>query len=191
MMNADVLVSRESIVRLFDAARIDYEVLYIRLYIAYNAWYREVTGSMNDRDSIVQLKRRVIIWDEYSRAATLRSLKPLLERLSELTQQCPLGSTPYWNGIIRSKYDWPSLIEYWYQVRCILVHGSTVERAYVQLAYESLHVFMQEIIQRVKNKVRVNVPSSEQGSAMQIRHNIERILLTSSDIWHVDMRRSV
>lgn len=190
-MNAHSYVSHESIVRLFDAARIEYEVLYIRLYIAYNAWYREVTGSIHDREAITQLKRRVIIWDEYISGVALRSLKPLMERLFDLTQRQPLGSTAYWEGVIQSKYDWPSLIEYWYQVRCIVVHGGTLESIYTRLAYESLFLFMQEIIYRVKERVNINAPPSKLSVDSRTRQNVERLLLTMGDIWHADMRRKV
>jgi hypothetical protein len=56
----------------------------------------------------------------------------------------------YWSGSVESKEDWKSLIEYWYQVRCIVVHGNTLQDQYVRLAYDTLSIYMVEIVSRMK-----------------------------------------
>ena len=110
----------------YKKAQVDYTELYVRLYISYNAWYRQVTATTNDREAISRLKKRFVIWDDYCSGNTLQRLRVYAERLSKLTYEQPLAGSAVWNGVIQTSQDWRSLIEFWYQVRCYLVHGSDV-----------------------------------------------------------------
>lgn len=160
----------ERLTRLYEAANIDYEGMYLKLYIAYNAWYKEATGFTNDRQAIKALKARFVLWDEYRQGSAMSALRGYLERLAEYTQRKPFASAvTQWNGEIESYLDWRSVIEFWYQVRCSVVHGTYVDAEYVWFAYKSLHIFMEEIIQRM------------QKVASQTH--------TASSLWHVDMQR--
>lgn len=184
-------------------AQVDYVTLYLQMYIAYNAWYCEATGTSNNRQAIGMLKKRVVIWDDYLNGKTLQSLKPYLQRLSELTQHQSLGKTQYWDGSITHASDWRSLIEFWYQVRCLLVHGSHVSPKLVWLAYETLDVFMGEIVARMHRylteSASVNTFSnlgdgtSTGGASSAAVSDLQRRLqykyLIAPDLWAVDMRR--
>jgi len=156
----------------YQKARVDYEGHFLRMYITYNAWYREVTKTANDRQAISILKQRFVIWDDYCHGRVLLVLLPYMQRLSELTQQEPFPSMKlYWDGEVSGSKDWGSLIEFWYQVRCLVVHGSLVGQTYVWLAYETLDIFMAEIIER-----------------MQAHFGCDDFF-QSADIWQVDMCR--
>jgi hypothetical protein len=190
----------EPIVRWYRRAQVDYVEYYIRMYVAYNAWYREVTMSMNDREALALLKKRVIIWDDYANGKTMRSLRTYMERLVDVTQHQPLGSTAHWNGTVNSATDWRSLIEFWYQVRCLLVHGSAVDAKYVWLAYETLDVFMGEIVSRIHKTLKsyeaafgtasTPTPDSSLASKVsEVQRKMYAKYITSPDIWHVDMKR--
>ena len=129
-------------------AQIDYVSHYVSLYTAFNAWYREVTGKTNDREALNILRRGNAIWDAYSRGEALRALTMHMVYLVEFTQREPLSyATPHWRGEVSHTKDWPSLIEYWYRVRCLVVHGVEIRPAYVYLAYETLNSFMGEVIE--------------------------------------------
>jgi hypothetical protein len=185
----------EPIVRWYKRAQVDYIEQYIRMYVAYNAWYREVVGTLNDREALAKLKKRVIIWDDYAQGKTMQNLRPYMEKLVDLTQHHPLGQTLYWEGVIDSTTDWRSLIEYWYQIRCLLVHGSMVETKYIWLAYETLDIFMGEIVSRIHDTIESY--STAQGlvhtnsvqKVADIREKMYAKYISSPDIWHVDMMR--
>ena len=75
-------------------AQVDYTELFIRVYISYNAWYRQITGTSNDREAISSLKKRFVIWDDYCQGRTLVRMQIYVDRLSKLTLEQPLtGST--------------------------------------------------------------------------------------------------
>ena len=187
----------------YKKAQIDYVQQYINMYVSYNAWYQEVTGTTNDREAIGHLKKRFVIWDDYSNGKTMRAMRPYLERLTELTQREPLSSrTAYWSGSIDSTTDWRSLIEFWYQVRCRLVHGSEVNTRYVWLAYETLDVFMGEIVSRMQKCItqedigKIKELNSLAGESSNRTERFQRIqnqlyqkYIASPDIWQVDMHR--
>lgn len=194
----------EPIYRWYKKAQVDYIEQFIRLYIAYNAWYREVTASSSDREALSQLKKRIIIWKDYADGYTLQSMKPYAEKLAEFTQREPLGKTIYWEGYVHNSTDWKSIIEFWYQIRCQIVHGSNVRKIYVWLAYETLNAFMSEIIDRMQ-AILDNVdwsPSSagidhmsdelkvgNTSTQADIQRFIHQKYVTSPDIWQVDMQR--
>lgn len=142
----------------YEKAQIDYADYYVRLYITYNAWYQEVTLKTNDREALSILKKRYVIWDDYIQGKTMKVLRPYMEQLVEVTQREPLNASIYWSGSLDSAKDWHSLIEFWYQVRCFIVHGTFVEPQYVWLAYETLNVFMGEIIQRIQACTSSKIP---------------------------------
>ncbi len=190
------------IYRWYKKAQIDYAELYIRMYISYNAWYRQVTGTTNDRQAIAILKKRFIIWDDYCRGKTMPNLRLYLERLSKLTTEKPLATSSLWNGVIKDTDDWRGLIEFWYQVRCLLVHGSEVPPRYVWLAYETLDLFMGEIVDRMqtcftdKDFQRLEELSTlvqaEKGKDTRfklLQRKLQAKYIDSPDIWQVDMQR--
>ena len=190
------------IYRWYKKAQVDYTELYIRMYIAYNAWYRQVTGSANDREAIAILKKRFVIWDDYSNGKTMPSLRVYAERLATLTAERPLASSSLWNGTIKDSNDWRGIIEYWYRVRCLLVHGSEVSPRHVWLAYETLELFMAEIVERMqacftdKDFQRLEELSmlvkSEAGKSTrfrQLQQKLQAKYIDSPNIWQVDMQR--
>lgn len=187
----------EPIYRWYKRAQIDYTEYYIRLYIAYNAWYREVTASTNDRQALAILKKRVIIWEDYRNDRAMKALKVYMERLVDLTQKEPLGKTLHWSGVISDIHDWRSLIEYWYQVRCMLVHGSDINIRYVWLAYETLDAFMGEIVDRMQKALEAYSQlhsgieaNNTMSKSRAVREKLQAQYFTSPDIWQVDMRHT-
>lgn len=193
---------RELIIQWYDRAQIDYNDLYVRLYISYNAWFRQVTHTSFDREAISRLKKRFVIWDDYINGQILQDLEPIAEQIVISTHQQPLGAGSRWNGIVDNSYDWRGLIHFWYQVRCDLFHGSaganqvlSAER--VRLAYESLGLYMQEITDRMKGCFteedydrllelqRLSTDSSDDTT----RQHLYQKFIHSPDIWNVDMIR--
>ena len=186
-------------------SHIDYTGYYIALYAAYNAWYREVTSTSNDRVALGSLKKRFVIWDDYCNGVTLQSLRPYMVRLSELTQREPLSSMSlHWNGEIAHVTDWQSLIEYWYQVRCLVVHGAQIHAKYVWLAYETLDIFMNEIIARTEaclnsptvkaigelsKAIRVKGVDNTSERVAHLQQKLYQKYVAMPNIWQVDMQR--
>ncbi|MFZ1301114.1 MAG: hypothetical protein WAQ27_00845 [Candidatus Microsaccharimonas sp.] len=194
----------QHIYRWYKKAQVDYTELYIQMYISYNAWYRQVTGTTNDRQAISQLKKRFIIWDDYCKGKTLLNLKIYAERLSKLTVEKPLGRNTIWDGKVNSADDWRSLIEFWYQVRCLIVHGSEVSPRYVWLAYETLDLFMSEIVDRMQAcftdkdlqrleelSALVRTETSKDSRFRRLQQKLQAKYIDSPDIWQVDMQRVV
>ena len=119
------------------------------LYASFNAWYRQATGSANDREALNKLRYGHSLWDDYRKGSAMRTLKHFMRLLVECTQREPISyATPHWRGEVAHVHDWPSLVEYWYRVRCLVMHGAAVRSVYVYLAYETLNIFMAEIIQK-------------------------------------------
>ncbi len=194
---------RELVIQWYDRAQIDYNDLYVRLYISYNAWFRQVTRTSFDREAISRLKKRFVIWDDYINGLILQDLEPIAEQVVILTHQQPLDAGTRWNGVVENSYDWRGLIHFWYQVRCDLFHGSNgpaqdISMQRVRLAYESLRLYMQEITMRMKGcfteedydrllevqRATVGMPDSE------TRTNLYQKFINSPDIWNVDMIRA-
>lgn len=195
--------TQELIMRWYDRAKIDYSDLYVRLYIAYNAWFRKVTHTEFDREGIARLEKRFVIWDDYLHGKVLQELRPLMGEAAVLTSDSPLQSTRRWDGTVKDAEDWKGLIHFWYQVRCDLFHGSIdSQETYVRLAYESLSVFMTEIVRRMrqvftrKDHERLlelqellthNANSEEYIKRAQVA--LQDKFIQSPDIWQVDMAR--
>lgn len=131
----------------YQKAQIDYLHHYMALYAAFNAWYRSVLGTINDRQAITRLRQGNDTWNEYRAGKAMPELLLHMRHLVELTQREPISyASPHWKGEVGHIYDWCSLLEYWYRVRCLVMHGSEVRPVYVYLAYETLNIFMGEII---------------------------------------------
>ncbi len=187
----------------YKKAQIDYTEHYIKMYITYNAWYRQVTMTTNDRQALATLKKRFVIWDDYLNERTMVPLKIYMERLVDLTQREPLASSVYWSGSIESASDWRSLIEYWYQIRCLIVHGVYVKPRYVWLAYETLDIYMGEIIDRMhqcfnqkdmdKLKEITSMAEADPNRSdrfQKIQQKLYQKYIASPNIWQVDMKRA-
>lgn len=147
-------VIQDIVASYYRRSRVDYFMLFAQLYISYNAWYRDITGAINDREALRQLRRRFVIWDDYLQRRTLHSLDMYVDRIAELTEEFPLYGSKEWSGVVQNRDDWRGLIRFWYRVRCDLLHGSLSDtiphhREYVRLAYISLSLFMGEIISRM------------------------------------------
>lgn len=143
------------IARLCGRAQIDYSTHFIALYIAYETWYSALLGPQSGRQAMVLLKRRTIIWEECLAGYCMKRMPGVLSAIYEKTQRSPfLTGRTAWAGVLESHQDWPSLIEYWYAVRCSVVHGIEVPAMYLQLAYEALMIFMKEILRRASRYQR-------------------------------------
>lgn len=151
---------KDVVVRWYYRGQLSYIDVYINLFISYNAWFKKVTDTHTDRDAINALKQRTVIWDEFLAGKTLYGLKTILSEIVNITDEKPLenltGSNRHWDGVVRSDQDWRSLIEFWYRARCNLFHGSKSPKDYrdsevVRLAYESLNIFMGEIVRRMES----------------------------------------
>lgn len=136
----------------YSRAQIDYVQGYMALYASFNAWYQVYVGTTNDREAINALRAGVALWDEYSNGTALRNLAPRMRMLVEMTQREPISyATPHWRGEVTHTKDWPSLVEFWYRVRCLVMHGHEIRSQYVYLAYETLNIFMGEVVRRMKH----------------------------------------
>lgn len=133
----------------YERAQIDYIDKYMALYAAFNAWYSQTLNVKNDRQALNILRRGIGIWQDYSNGHIMRDIAQYMELLVEYTQREPLSySTPHWRGEVAHSKDWQSLLEYWYRVRCLVMHGAEIQTMYVYLAYQTLNIFMGEIVKR-------------------------------------------
>ena len=208
MVDGEKVLTRQLIVQWFERARIDYSDLYVKEYIAYNAWFRKVTHCDEDHEAIKRVAKRFVIWDDYLHGRTLSTLGPVVEQIAQHTRKAPVRPMGRgWNGTVRDAYDWQGLIYFWYQTRCDLFHGLTMP-GYLQhdmrirLAYESLHIFMSEIIRRMRHSftdqdferlTEVRALLQSEGNPVDDLRDIEAGLyqkfIHSPDIWNVDMER--
>ncbi|RWZ78808.1 MAG: hypothetical protein EOT05_03615 [Candidatus Microsaccharimonas sossegonensis] len=201
-----VSVAESIVYSWFDRSCIEYRDLFMRLYIAYNAWYRKTTGKDNDFEAIKVLKTRYVLWDEYIEGTSLIGLRKIMIQIVMMTRNTPMPNTSgYWDGVVKDSDDWRGLIHFWYEVRCKLFHGSRYASAYteeVKLAYESLYVYMQEITARMKltfhkkdyhrlHELHILVKSHHelQPAFIQERLHLHNKYITSAEIWNVDMMR--
>lgn len=190
----------------FDRSAIEYRDLYMRLYVSYNAWYRKITGKNNDPEAIAVLKTRFIIWDEYLQDQTMQDLRQVMTRIVTLTHTSPIQpETHAKKGMVADSSDWKGLIDFWYQVRCRLFHGANDADHYsveVQLAYESLYIFMKEMTFRMRASFAVaDTTRLEElrvltmySGVKQDKYNKEKMVLQkkfmqSPELWNVDMIR--
>lgn len=129
-------------------SRIDYSQVYITLYVAYSAWYGSALGERSDRAAIERLKRRSVLWEECLAGHCAPRLKIVMRSIYTHTQLKPHFVRASWSGSLQSPVDWRGVIEYWYAVRCAVVHGIQVPEIDARLAYESLLEFMGELLRR-------------------------------------------
>jgi len=128
----------------------------MRLYVAYNAWYRNATGMDSDSDALRRLAERFVIWDDYIKGLVMQPLCSVVQQITILTALRPLkGAAKDWSGTVNGAEDWRGLLLFWYTVRCNLFHGVTNvgyshEQTQLKLAYESLNIFMTEIVIRMR-----------------------------------------
>lgn len=189
--------------RWYRRSQVDYVGHFIELYVAYNAWYRKATGSTNDREAIGKLKKRFVIWDDYANGATMPAMKLYMEKVVEHSSERPLPGGSYWDGRVLSTEDWRGLLEYWYQIRCLLVHGETVPSRHVWLAYETLDIFMNEIIdrmqrcftekdmERLKEVSALAVADHDRSEKFKtLQRKLHEKYIASPNIWRVDMERA-
>ena len=199
---------QEFIVKWIERAQVDYSDLYVRLYIAYNAWFRKVTHTSFDREGIARLTKRFVIWDDYEQGKVLIELKPVLAEIADVTAKQPLTTVPKrWDGVVANNMDWKGLIHFWYQVRCDLFHGNTIQGTSegehrVKLAYVSLNMYMLEISRRMKDcftqedhqrltelDVLMKVPELSSPDMQKKREFLHQKYIRSHDIWSVDTVR--
>ncbi len=161
MINCSIAVYTQ-ICRRYESAQVNYSQLYINLYTAYNLWYRKITGTNNDRTALDFIKRQTALWHEYLDGKVMGELSLYMQMIVEYTQREPLKTiSSSWSGSVDNPHDWRSLIEFWYQVRCLVVHGEDIDSQYVHLAYCSLNVFMRELISGTLHKsAGINKPVS-------------------------------
>ncbi len=147
-------MTRDIIISYYRRSRVDYFTLYAQLYIAYNAWYRKVTHASNDREALRLLGDRFVIWKDYLERRAMYALDMYIDRIVDLTEKQSILQQEFWQGSVKNRDDWRGLINFWYRVRCELIHGSLSPSAsnhieYVRLAYISLSIFMDEVIRRM------------------------------------------
>lgn len=194
----------EAIYTWYAKSQVDYAEYYLKLYVAYNAWYGKVTGSENDRRALSLLKKRFVIWRDYLRGETMHTLRIYMHHIEKSLKENPLPTHRYWKGAISGFDDWQNLIEYWYQVRCLLVHSGYVPDCHARLAYHTLYCFMSEIVRRMKESFtetdtrkfsELTTLLSRSGGVdvpllQREQHLLQRRFLNSPDIWEVDMHSS-
>jgi len=139
----------------FRQSQISYAEKYLLLFSAFNAWYRRVTGERIDARALHALMYRDAVWVEYRRGESLERIRPIIRKITILSNVRPLHSYGDWPGSLDGPDDWQGLIHFWYAVRCTLVHANADAQQsyyplYTQLAYESLNIFMTEVVMRLQ-----------------------------------------
>jgi hypothetical protein len=147
------------IVEAFQDARIDYKSAYLRLYASYNAWYRFASGHTLDTLALEAMKQRYEIWRDYFDHNCLELLRSPMRRIYVLTQHRPLITNSGVSLALEDDSDWQHLIDFWYVVRCDIVHNTPsclhgYYEQFVRLAYESLMVYMTEVVSRLSAQER-------------------------------------
>jgi len=184
----------------YERAQLDYCDLYMRLFVSYNAWFRHVTTQQHDRAAINALKKRFVIWDDYRCGRSMQQLRAKISPIVIMTNRDhSLGV------VVKDEDDWQSLIEFWYQVRCHLFHGSSLfsesqQLTWAKLAYESLNIFMAEVVDRMKrsftnddyirlqevqNLLRQEGTDTER--LIKLHESLQSKFVRSPDLWNVDM----
>ena len=195
MVNEDKVLTRQLMRKWFDRAQIDYSDLFMKAYIAYNVWFRKVTGCQEDHEAIKRVVRRFVIWDDYLHGRTLVELGLIVDQIALISD------------LVADRSDWKGLIAFWYQTRCDLFHGLTMpgrnlHDRQIRLAYESLNIFMIEIMRRMRycfsdadyaRLTEVQALLGSESGPTQTLQTIEARLhqkfIHSPDLWNVDMER--
>lgn len=194
--------AEETVYKWYAKSQIDYSTYYIHLYVAYNTWYGQVTGSNNNRRALTLLKSRFMIWRDYINGVAMPLLGVHMQNLIECLKENPLPTHRYWQGGITGNNDWQNLIEYWYQVRCLIVHGEYVPQCHARLAYQTLLCFMTEVVERMHASFSetdmerlqevtalIKVSKGPRRKYFQTQQQLlQRKYIHSGDIWEVDMQ---
>ncbi len=128
----------------FMFSKIDYFSLYMNLFASFNCWYYEMAGAKSNYEGLKRLKNKFGIWQRYYDGQTMPELEALFRVVVSFCQDSEIpGPT--------DQYDWVGLMNFWYKVRCDLVHGSLFRASQehvltVKLAYDSLFIFMSEVV---------------------------------------------
>lgn len=144
---------RTLLLRLFNESRVDYAGQYVKLFSAYNMWFSAISGETVDAAGIQALKRRPALWREVFQEECLPGLVSVMTKIMILTQHRPLIQKSGWKGYLEHPHDWAGLMDFWYAIRCDVVHGSRYlglshYPVLMKLAYESLFLYMNEIVLR-------------------------------------------
>jgi len=183
--------TRETMNEWMRRARIDYALLYSQLYIAYNSWYQRVTQAATNRDAVQILKKRFMIWIEYTEYRALKSLRAPFHKLVAYTNKRPYQhSNTYWIGSFVNDNDWKGLIECWYLVRCRLLHGKSVDETILRLSYETLYAFMTEITQRMNTPYFIGEDWNVDMVSLPVRHDLRAFTTFDSVLIVDDMNAS-
>jgi len=190
----------------YDRSSIDYRELFMRLYVSYNAWFRKTTSTHIDYEAIKILKTRFVIWDDYVERRSMVDMQSVMLRIVKSTQKAPLQTGGHWKGVVQSSDDWKGLIDYWYQIRCDLFHGYISvdgETEHIRLAYESLYIFMSEIVSRMRSSFKhsdmrrleeLKILTESRYPHHETYQNEALLLhqkfIHSPDLWNVDMVRA-
>ena len=195
MVNEDKVLTRQLIRKWFDRAQIDYSDLFMKSYIAYNVWFRKVTGCHEDHEAIKRVIHRFVIWDDYLHGRMLVELGLIVDQIALISD------------LVADRSDWKGLIGFWYQTRCDLFHGltmpgRTLHDRRIQLAYESLNIFMIEIMRRMRHcfsdadyarltevQALLDSESGPTKTLQTIEARLHQKFIHSSDLWNVDMER--
>ncbi len=143
------------IIEAFQSSYIDYSGAYLQLYASYNSWYRYATGHSLDALALDAMKQRYEMWRDYFNSSCLTLLRSPMRRIYVLTQHRPLTSSTGAKVMLEDDSDWQHLIDFWYAVRCDIAHQTSARlhgyhEQFVRLAYESLMVYMTEIVARLQ-----------------------------------------
>lgn len=160
---------QQLIIETFQSSRIDYAGAYLHLYASYNAWYRFVTGQSLDTVAIGKMKQRYALWRDYIDGNCLQQLRSPMRRIYVLTQHRPLITGSGVSLVLEDDSDWQHLIDFWYAVRCDVVHATSARthgyyEQFIRLAYESLQVYMTEVVHRLRQQ---ELSSSSQTSSQR------------------------
>jgi len=183
-------VEERQLGELYRDSQVEYAKLYLTLFSAYNLWFRVTTGEAIDSKAIKLLHQHDDMWLESELGETLPQLRSLMVKLYVLTNHRPLeDSSRIWKGYLDDQNDWRGLIDFWYAVRCDLIHASTSRQLsfyplFIKLAYESLNVFMTEVVKRVR--LSIDETDLSQLELDQISSSMMRQYLLSPEKNRVD-----
>lgn len=152
----DLLIA--SAVEDYRRSAIPYRAYFLQLFASFNGWCTAVTGSQVDTVALRSIMKKPEVWRYLFEENIDSSLLTVTRKLYILTRVRPLAlhrmNTAVWQGMLKDPYDWEGLIWLWYTVRCHLSHGSLglavpSGELIVRYAYESLYIFMTEIVRRI------------------------------------------
>lgn len=161
------------IVEQFALSHIDYEAAFLHAYASFNAWYRFATGEPLNSLALQALKQRYELWHDYFTGECLTLLRSPMRRIYVLTQHRPLKTADGRSICLRDDSDWQQLIDFWFIVRCDVVHATdSLDHAYyqqyVKLAYESLSVYMTEVVRRLNVRLNLEDVKNSDGTEAAI-----------------------